>query len=102
MRKKIYGISAMLLTCSILLTFAGCTNEKETSKTEVSKKTETVNAEAVKRDKQEIIEEMVVDYGNYGKDANEKVSALLDELKNVDSDSGKRWDSIMKQYMVNG
>ena len=98
MRKKIYCISAMLLTCSLLLTFAGCTNEKETSKTEVSKKTETVNTEAVKRDKQEIIEEMVVDSGNYGKDANEKVSALLDELKNVDSDSGKRWDSIMKLW----
>ena len=48
-----------------------------------------------KRDKQEIIEEMVVDYGSYGSEADERIAALLEELHAVDADTAERWESIM-------
>ena len=47
------------------------------------------------RSAQEIIEEMVVDYGSYGEEANEHIRALLKELRSVDKDAATRWESIM-------
>lgn len=48
-----------------------------------------------KRDCQEIIEELVVDYGNYGDEADERIASLLKELRSVDADAASRWESIM-------
>ena len=48
-----------------------------------------------KREPRAIIEEMVVDYGSYGSEAEEHVQALLKELRSVDADAAERWDSIM-------
>ena len=48
-----------------------------------------------KRDRQEIIEEMVVDYGSYGSEADDRIAALLQELRSVDRDAAARWESIM-------
>ena len=48
-----------------------------------------------KRDRQEIIEELVVDYGNYGSEADAHVQALLKELRAVDADAASRWEHIM-------
>ena len=50
---------------------------------------------AEKRDRQEIIEELVVDYGSYGSEADGHIQALLKELRNVDADAAERWESIM-------
>ena len=50
---------------------------------------------AQKRACQEIIEELVVDYGNYGSEAEEHKRALLKELRGVDADAARRWESIM-------
>ena len=47
------------------------------------------------RSAQEIIEEMVVDYGSYGEEADEHIRALLKELGSVDKDASVRWESIM-------
>ena len=47
------------------------------------------------RSAQEIIEEMVVDYGSYGEEANEHIRALLKELGSVDKVAAARWESIM-------
>ena len=47
------------------------------------------------RDAQEIIEEMVVDYGAYGEEALPRVDALLDNLDSLDADKAARWKSIM-------
>ena len=44
---------------------------------------------------QAIIEEMVVDYGSYGDEAEKHIAALLKELKASDSDLGVRWEKIM-------
>ena len=48
-----------------------------------------------KRDRQEIIEEMVVDYGSYGAEAEERIASLLKELRSVDADAAGRWERIM-------
>ncbi len=48
-----------------------------------------------KRDRQDIIEELVVDYGNYGSEAEKHIQSLLKELRAVDADAAARWESIM-------
>ncbi len=48
-----------------------------------------------KRERQAIIEEMVVDYGSYGSEADERVASLLKELRAADADAAERWESIM-------
>lgn len=47
------------------------------------------------RSSQMIIEEMVVDYGTYGEKAEERIDALLKELKTSDADAAERWERIM-------
>lgn len=84
MTKRMYCIFSLLIICCFVLTVSGCSNGK--------------NPKESKRNKQKIIEEMVVDYGKYGKDANKKVDTLLEELQNTDSQSGKQWRSIMKLW----
>ena len=51
-----------------------------------------------KREPQAIIEEMVVDYGSYGSEAEEHIQALLKELRAVDGDAADRWNSIMSLW----
>ena len=51
-----------------------------------------------KRSVQEIIEEMVVDYGSYGSEADKQVKALLKEMKATDKDAAARWESIMELW----
>ena len=70
----------LLLALAILCLCGGCGRRAET------------------RDRQEIIEEMVVDYGSYGGDADERISSLLKELRAVDADAAERWTSIMKLW----
>ena len=48
-----------------------------------------------KKDRQKIIEEMVVDYGNYGSEADARIASLLKELRSADPDAAERWESIM-------
>ena len=67
----------LLLIMSLLLLCIGCGRQAE------------------KRSVREIIEEMVVDYGSYGDEANEHICALLKELRTVDKDAAARWESIM-------
>ena len=47
---------------------------------------------------QEIIEEMVVDYGSHGEEANEHIRALLKELGSVDKDAAARRERIMELW----
>ena len=53
---------------------------------------------AAKRSTQEIIEEMVVDYGSYGDEAEAQIEALLKEMKAVDTDAASRWERIMELW----
>ncbi|MBQ7473264.1 MAG: YdcF family protein [Oscillospiraceae bacterium] len=43
----------------------------------------------------DIVEELVVDYGSYGHEADGHIQALLKELRSVDADAADRWESIM-------
>ena len=47
------------------------------------------------RSSQEIVEEMVVDYGSYGEKAEKRVDELLKELKKTDEDAYSHWERIM-------
>lgn len=69
-------IAALLLL--LLFLFAGCGKAEETPK----------------RSAREIIEELVVDYGNYGAEAEPRVAELLGELKAADADAASRWERI--------
>lgn len=54
------------------------------------------------REPRAIIEEMVVDYGSYGEEADEHVAELLKELKASDADLGARWERIMALWKTVG
>ena len=53
---------------------------------------------AAPRNPQEIIEEMVVDYGHYGAEASARVKDLLKELSAADAGLGTRWEKICKLW----
>ena len=50
------------------------------------------------RDAQSLIEEMVVDYGAYGCEANPQVEALLGELNAIDPAAYAQWTQIMQLW----
>ena len=54
------------------------------------------------REAQKIIEEMVVDYGSYGSEAEDRIAALLKELRSADADAADRWESIMDLWKKTG
>ena len=70
-------ILSVILVISVVFLCSGCGQKAE------------------KRDRQEIIEEIVVDYGSYGDEADERIESLLKELRAVDTDAADRWTSIM-------
>ena len=71
--------SALVLALSLLCLCAGCGQQEEKEK----------------RLPGTIIEEMVVDYGSYGDEANAHIETLLKELRSVDADAAARWGRIM-------
>ena len=71
--------SALVLALSLLCLCAGCGKQEEKEK----------------RLPGTIIEEMVVDYGSYGDEANAHIETLLKELRSVDADAAARWGRIM-------
>lgn len=67
----------LVLLLSAVFSCAGCGEKKEP------------------RSSREIIEELVVDYGSYGQEAEKHIKALLKELRAVDADAADRWENIM-------
>ena len=57
--------------------------------------TELPGAGDEKQRAQAIIEEMVVDYGSYGDEADRRIDALLQELKAEDPEAAANWEQIM-------
>ena len=76
MEKRVSRCLALALALCLLLC-AGCGKQTE------------------KRSAREIVEEMVVDYGGYGDEADGHIKALLKELGAVDKDAAARWERIM-------
>ena len=79
-------ILALLLALAAAVSCSGCGQKTETA---ASRET---------RESQAIIEEMVVDYGNYGAEAEAHITALLSELRASDADAAARWERIMELW----
>jgi len=47
------------------------------------------------RSSREILEEMIVDYGSYGGEAETRIGELMQELAETDADAAARWEQIM-------
>ena len=72
------------------------TTTEETTAAEITESSEII--ETVVGDPEIIhkyVEEIVVDYGSYGEEADEKVDELLTELSSIDTNAGIRWELIM-------
>ena len=67
----------LILVFAVLFLCSGCAQKKEP------------------RDCQQIIEELVVDYGSYGSEADSRINSLLEELRIADEDTADRWERIM-------
>ncbi|WP_051689219.1 YdcF family protein [Butyrivibrio sp. AE2032] len=116
-RSALRKISSAVAAC-MMVTFCGCNAEPGTAVTSESSKpapateatTTTVETtaaeitetseipETVTGDPETIrkyVEEMVVDYGSYGEDADGKIDELLSKLSSEDTDAGIRWTTIM-------
>lgn len=70
-------VLCLLLALSLVCLCSGCGQKEE------------------KRGRQAIIEELVVDYGSYGSEAENHIRALLQELRAVDADAAERWGRIL-------
>ena len=75
------ALCALLLLC-LCVTLFGC-----------GRKEEAPAADPVETGK--LVEEMVVDYGQYGDEAAGRIDTLLGELAAADPDAGARWKAIM-------
>lgn len=72
------------------------TTTEETTTAEITESSEII--ETVVGDPETIhkyVEEIVVDYGSYGEEADERVDELLNELSSIDTNAGIRWELIM-------
>ena len=58
----------------------------------------TVNSTADPGTIQNMVEEMVVDYGSYGADADDRVDSLLADLSSEDKTAGAKWTEIMSLW----
>ena len=54
------------------------------------------------RSAQEIVEEMVMEYGSKGDEADKHIEDLLKELDSVDKDASVRWEKIMELWKSSG
>ena len=72
-------ILSALLALIIICSFSGC-GQSETREP---------------ADVQKIVEEIAVDYGTYGAEANDRIGTLLDDLSAADKNAGTRWTKIM-------
>ena len=84
--KRYIGAFSLLLALAFLLLTTGC-GAKPAQPESTSK--------AAAKTPQDLIEELVVDYGSYGAEAAPRVQDLLLELTAADPDLGPRWKKIM-------
>ena len=89
-------ILSAILALLFALSLASCGNSREAGEAETGN-------EAGVRGENDIIKELAVYYGTYGKDADEKSAELLAELSSLDENAGAKWEKIMTLWKeVNG
>ena len=97
----------LLVSIMLLLTSCGTvnkqyanTNNDDTGTTSASV---TVSESNTSRDANKIIEELVVYYGTYGSEADEKVDELITEFRSTDTVAADKWRKITDRWdEVNG
>ncbi len=72
-------ILSALLALIVICSFSGCGQSENREPADVQK----------------IVEEIAVDYGTYGAEANDRIGTLLDDLSAADKNAGTRWTKIM-------
>ena len=75
-------IAAIVAAAAVLISLLGCHDGDKDPQSDPSEIEKTV-------------EEIAVDYGTYGKDAEERIDVLLKKLSDADAGAGKRWKKIM-------
>lgn len=96
-RPYIRMISFLLALC-LCVSLAGCGDSSSKSDTGSSSAASSGDSSQTSSDPKrvgKIVEEMAVDYGNYGSEAKDKIDTLLGELSACDASAGKRWKNIM-------
>ena len=83
MKRRSVSVIYVFLFCMMLM-LSGCAKEVNNT------------AAADPAAMQDKIEEMVVDYGSYGAEADDTIDALLKELSEADAGTGQRWTKIME------
>ena len=82
--KIIRWISFLLILC-LCVSLSACGKEEKTASGD-PKRVES------------IVEEIAVDYGTYGEEAEERIGELLEELSAEDASAGARWETIMELW----
>ena len=85
-RPSICRIIPFFLMLCLLLLCTGCQSESK----KVSEDPEAL---------QQIVEEIAVDYGTYGEEAEDRIETLLEELSAADETAGARWSGIVELWM---
>ena len=81
-------------------TTAGTTETRSPESAESTESSETteITATADPEVIQDIVEEMVIDYGTYGSDADDRIDSLLEDLYVADKTAGEKWTKIMDMW----
>ena len=90
-------ISESVTVTESAATTAGTTETRspESAESTVSSETTEITATADPEVIQDIVEEMVIDYGSYGSDADDRIDSLLEDLYVADKTAGEKWTKIM-------
>ena len=89
-------IACILMLC-MLLSLAGCGNSdgNKSDGNSSEKPSETSVTSDDPKALENIVEEIAVDYGTYGAEAEDRINTLLKNLANADKSAGTRWKEIM-------
>ena len=93
-------ISESVTVTESAATTAGTTETRspESAESTVSSETTEITATADPEVIQDIVEEMVIDYGTYGSDADDRIDSLLEDLYVTDKTAGEKWTKIMDMW----
>ena len=97
-RKPYIRVISFLLALCLCVSLAGCgdsSSKSDTGSSSAASSGDSSQASSDPKRVEKIVEEMAVDYGNYGSEAKDKIDTLLGELSACDASAGKRWKNIM-------
>ena len=90
-------IACILMLCMVL-SLAGCGNSSDGNKSDGNSSEKPSDTPVISDDPkalENIVEEIAVDYGTYGAEAEDRINTLLKNLADADKSAGARWKEIM-------